>query len=658
MNKISIRPFVKKACAKFPVPGSKSITNRALLLAAMSDYPVKIIRPLHSRDSRIMIDCLKSLGYEISEDAKGLSISGECAQDASLFVGNAGTAARFITAFVCSRLKGTYKFDSDPAMYKRPMGGLIAALEAQGAKFTFAYEKNCFPFTVKTQGLFGGEILVDASESSQILSAILMAAPMAKTDTIVRLKGDTVSKPFVDMTIAMMRKFGYVCETLPDNSYKIAHGVTVTPHKYEIEADATAASYPIALAAAVGGAVLIENFPFGGLQGDVKFADKLEEAGFIKTAKVGTSLLVTAVEKSAKKFSEAFNFNDISDTFLTLAALAAVTESELEICGIAHTRKQETDRVAAMAAELKKIAKKAEAHSDSIKIGSFNFAEIKNKISVPVQIETYDDHRIAMSFGICACADALGNGKPWLEILNPETTAKTFPEFFDVLEQARVDSEKFKIIAIDGGAAVGKSSVSRECSSTLNYMHVDTGSHYRTLAYILLSQGISSEDSETKIAAALKGLKLSTYLEGNTARMGIGSEKIKDSDIRNDKVNENVSVFAAMPAVREFLKSYQRSMAEEAKRLNFGGLVMEGRDIGSVIFPNADLKIFLNADEETRLLRRSKEGIGDSIAKRDKLDKTRKTAPLVCEKDAKRIDTSHMTKEQVVAKALSYIISA
>ncbi|MBO7522018.1 MAG: (d)CMP kinase, partial [Opitutales bacterium] len=214
------------------------------------------------------------------------------------------------------------------------------------------------------------------------------------------------------------------------------------------------------------------------------------------------------------------------------------------------------------------------------------------------------------------------------------------------------------IVAIDGGAAVGKSSVSKECSKTLNYMHVDTGAHYRTLTYILLSENILPENGEDAAAAALGNLEISTSLAGNSARMAVRGKAVEDALIRTDAVNQNVSLFAAMPKVREFLKNYQRSMADFARENNFAGLVMEGRDIGSVIFPNAHVKIFLDADEETRRLRRAKEGISDAISKRDQLDKNRKTAPLVRPEGAELIDTSRMTKDEVVARTLALIIKA
>lgn len=657
MEALNLKPFQTKVCAQFELPSSKSITNRAFLLSAMNDSAVCLGNPLIARDTHIMLECLKSLGYSIEIYPDNITISGECKKIAKLNVGNAGTVARFLTAFVCTQLDGDYFFDSDAAMYLRPMKGLIQALEKQGAEFTFKKEKYCFPFMVKTKGLKGGKICLDASESSQILSAVLMAAPLAAGDTFVELESATVSKPFVGMTLKMMRDFGFCVEADNDGAFKIEHGITVAPSHYDIEADATAASYPVALVAALGGAVLIENFPTDELQGDTKFAYLMRDAGFVKLSRIGKDMLAVKTENPPSGETKKFDFNDISDTFLSLAAIVPALREKIEIHGIAHTRKQETDRVFAIETEISKFAKSVKSTKDSLQIEALKIEELAKKITKPIAVDTYEDHRIAMSMALLGSLDLHKNGEEWMTIKDPNCVSKTFPHFFEVLEKVRKSSAKFKVVAIDGGAAVGKSSVSKECAKTLNYMHVDTGAHYRTLSYILLKNNIPS-DSEDAVSKFLKSVKISFTLEGNSAKMSVAGESISDADIRNDKVNANVSIYAAMPAVREFLKKYQRSMSDEAKKNNFAGLVMEGRDIGSVIFPKANLKIFLDADEETRALRRKKEGIGDSIAKRDALDKTRKTAPLTCEKDAKRIDTSNMTKDEVVAKALALIIKA
>ncbi|MBO6101637.1 MAG: hypothetical protein J6P03_00085, partial [Opitutales bacterium] len=333
MNSIlPIIPFTKKACAEVRVPPSKSITNRALLLAAICGEPTLIKNPLRSRDAEIMLESLKRLGFSvIAQKNGGVEVSGSPRKEASLFVGNAGTAARFLTAYACAIEDGHFEFDSDAEMYARPMSGLIEALKEQGAQFEFLREENAFPFRVKTCGLKGGKIKLDASLSSQILSAVLMAAPLAKSDTQIELEGGTVSKPFVEMTLKMMSDFGFGAERTGGGSFLVRCGKAgVSPKEYEVESDATAASYPIMLAGVAGGAVLIKNYPKNSIQGDAKFAEFAESAGLARLARLGGDLL--AIAPDAPAASCGGDFNDISDTFPTIAALVLVLAGLLAAC--------------------------------------------------------------------------------------------------------------------------------------------------------------------------------------------------------------------------------------------------------------------------------------------------------------------------------------
>ena len=214
----------------------------------------------------------------------------------------------------------------------------------------------------------------------------------------------------------------------------------------------------------------------------------------------------------------------------------------------------------------------------------------------------------------------------------------------------------FIIITIDGGAAVGKSSTAKGLAERLGLMHVDTGSHYRTLTCALLGSGTSAEQSET-ITKVLETLELSTQIDGRSAKLGINDIVPVDSDLRSPEVNAQVSKFAAIPELRQKLFAYQRSLADLARNQHYAGLVMEGRDIGSIIFPEAAYRFFLDADEATRAARRAKEGQTDSIAARDEMDRTRQAAPLVCPRGATQIDTAHHTLEEVIEKITHQIES-
>lgn len=411
-EKLPIAPFTRPVRGSVTLPGSKSITNRALILAALGRGTTTLHGALFSRDTRIMVTALRQLGFKAEADETALTIrieggGGEIPErEAKIDIGNAGTAARFLTAFVCLRPAGVYHFDGDEAMRRRPIGALLEALEAQGAT---ASARN-FPFTFRTAGLPGGTVELDASESSQMLSALLLVAPHARSPLTVKLKGETVSRPFVEMTERMVRQFA------------------ARPADYAIEGDATAASYFAALTVVTGGSVEVKglNLAREALQGDAEFHRLLTARGLI--GQTGPSISCTTTRQGFTA-----NFNDFSDTFLTLAAIAPLLDGPTKISGIAHTRKQETDRVAGMARELKKLGQHVIESEDSLEIHP-------RPLTAGVEIETYHDHRFAMSFGILGCHDLRKNGQPWLTIRDPGCCAKTFPAFFDLLAGLRAAS--------------------------------------------------------------------------------------------------------------------------------------------------------------------------------------------------------------------------
>lgn len=453
-DRLPIRPFTGPVRGSVTPPGSKSITNRALILAALARGATTLRGALFSRDTRIMVAALRRLGFAVATDegARTIRIEGRDgeipAREATVDVGNAGTAARFLTAFVCLRPDGVYRFDGDEAMRRRPIGALLEALEAQGAKA----DARSFPFTLRTAGLRGGEIRIDASESSQMLSALLMVAPFAATDAVVRPAGQ-LRQPFVDMTDRLMVEFtGISPSRWPDGGYR---PVRLTPERryrtpgvYTIEPDASAASYFLALPLVTGGSLDLPGLkpPGGGLQGDARFMDVLQQIGATITPRFSTppapdflpaapqcdGITVTSATKTASPGLDR-DFGEFSDTFLTLAAIAPLLGGPTKISGIAHTRKQETDRVAGMARELTKLGQHVVETEDALEIHP-------RPLRTGVTIETYRDHRFAMSFALLGCHDLHGDGRPWLTIEDPACCAKTFPEFFDLLERLRAGS--------------------------------------------------------------------------------------------------------------------------------------------------------------------------------------------------------------------------
>ena len=451
MQILPIKPFPANfRRASITPPGSKSITNRALVLAALRSGTTRLSGVLFSEDTRTMIECLRALGFSVEADevAKTVSVLGcggkiPC-ENASLRVANAGTAARFLTAMLALKDGGKFFLDGCEAMRKRPMRGLISALEQLGCEFEFAGEPGHFPFTMKTRGLAGArEIAVDASASSQILSALLQIAPCAGQLFTVHLRGETVSKPFVEMTTRMIAQFGGGVETR-GNTFTCGGGYGSGTFDYAIEPDATAASYFLILPFVHRASeILVRGLdPVAGLQGDAAFAPILATP---PRDLLSVSERAGALAVSAGACTRGFetDFNAISDTFLTLAAVAPLLDSQtpLVIRGIAHTRKQETDRVSAMAAELAKIvgAENVSQTEDSLTIRPCGLENVRARADATpagtIRISTYKDHRVAMSFGILGTFDLRGDGSPWIEIEDPQCCAKTFPEFFDVLAQ-------------------------------------------------------------------------------------------------------------------------------------------------------------------------------------------------------------------------------
>jgi 3-phosphoshikimate 1-carboxyvinyltransferase len=435
---LPVPPFTRPATGEIALPGSKSLTNRALLLAALCDKPVTLTGALFSEDTHLMAEALRKLGVGVDADASAstVRVSGQAsafaAGKADLFVGLAGTAARFLTALCAAAPSGVYLIDGVPQMRKRPMQPLLAALRTLGADIRCLGEEGFFPIEIHASGLAGGPVEIDAHESSQLLSALLMVAPLARAPVQVTLVGE-VRWPFVRMTTKLMEQFGQPpIERTGEHTFTIA---TNTPYAlpgamYAVEPDATAASYFLALPLVTGGSVVLPNL-HSGLQGDAQFIEVLYRAGLEGEAAGGKLTLRRDPARRLTGLTQ--NFSAFSDTFLTLAVIAPLLEGPTHISGIAHTRKQETDRVAGMARELRRLGQEVQESEDSLTI-------TPRPLRPEQTIETYGDHRFAMSFGILGCHDLRGDGRPWLSIKNPACCAKTFPHFFELLETLREKS--------------------------------------------------------------------------------------------------------------------------------------------------------------------------------------------------------------------------
>lgn len=404
-------------------PGSKSITNRALVCAALADGESILGGALDSEDTRLMIEALREIGLEVDHDAGARTIrvwgcGGRIpAERADLFVGNSGTTVRFLTAMLTLG-HGTFRLEGTPRMRRRPLGDLLDALGQLGADAASETNSGCPPVVVHAAGLPGGRADVAGYISSQYLSGLLMAAPLAREPVELSVRGPLVSKPYIEMTLAVMRAFGVWVDVKQLSRFRITSGQSYLARQYEIEPDASAASYFFAAAAITGGEVTVEALSRRSIQGDVAFCDCLEQMGC--ELRYGPNSIRVAGRPLR---GIEVDMNAISDTVQTLGAVALFAEGPTTISGVAHIRHKETDRIRALATELRKLGATIEENDDGLRItpGQLRGAEI----------DTYDDHRMAMSLAL------VGLATPGVVVRNPGCTAKTYPAFFSDLAGLR-----------------------------------------------------------------------------------------------------------------------------------------------------------------------------------------------------------------------------
>jgi len=423
LSSLPIKPLVQPLAASVRVPGSKSLTNRALLIAALADGRTRITNALFSDDSRYFANALKTLGFNVQLDEVNskMTVTGLAGRipstKAELFVGNAGTAARFLSAFLTLG-NGEYILDGEPRMRERPIGDLIDALQQLGVELEGI--NNCPPVQISAKGLLGGKTKIAGNVSSQFLSALLMVVPYAKSPVEIEVTTELNSKPYVDMTIAIMQEFGVEIERQGYERFIIRPSFYFPLSSYSIESDASAASYFFAAPAICGGTVRVEDISRNSKQGDIAFLDILGQMGC--AINEGENFIEVTSTKSLNGVD--VEMRDIPDTAQTLAAIAPFASSATRIRGIASARVKETDRVHATCMELARLGVRVEEHEDGMTI--YPCDEIR-----PVSIQTYNDHRMAMAFSL------IGLHVVGITIENPSCVSKTFPTFFEVLDSLR-----------------------------------------------------------------------------------------------------------------------------------------------------------------------------------------------------------------------------
>lgn len=654
-------PALDAAAGEVLLPGSKSISNRVLLLSALSLGTTTVYDLLASDDTRVMLDGLRQIGCEVEESGSTVRITGlggrKPVSPCSLFMGNAGTAMRPLTAAL-ALLGGEFELSGVPRMHERPIGDLVDALRQLGCHIDYLGNPGYPPLRIAhSNGVpalaLNHPIQVRGDVSSQFLTALLMALPLVATQTAVHIEvvGELISKPYIAITLQLLARFGIQVHHDNWQRFTIPAGSQYqSPGSIYVEADASSASYFIALGAIASSAeasnsIKIQGVGLDSIQGDIRFVEAAQAMG----AKVTGGPNWLEVQRGAWPLKAIdLDCNHIPDAAMTLAVMALYATGTTTLRNIASWRVKETDRIAAMANELRKLGATVQEGADYIQITPPASTEHWKAAS----IHTYDDHRVAMCFSLATFNPA----QLPVRIEDPKCVAKTFPDYFEAfLGTAVLPAQRIPVICIDGPTASGKGTVAAEVAKRLGYHFLDSGAMYRITAYAALQAGLVIDPAhETAIAQLAKSLPV--RFDGG--RVYLGNEDVTDA-IRTEEAGMNASRVSALPSVRTALVDLQHGF----QRLP--GLVADGRDMGTVIFPDAPLKVFLTASAACRAERRYKqliskgfqaniEDLRADLEARDARDSSRSVAPLKPAQDALVLDNSTLTIEQAVNQVMNW----
>ena len=642
------------------LPGSKSISNRVLLLSALCLGSTTLCDVLDSDDTRVMLAALRLLGCGVRQSGTTVEVDGLGGQlpvrRAQLFMGNAGTAIRPLTAALAV-LGGDFELRGVPRMHERPIGDLVDALRQLGCHIEDLGQPGYPPLRIGQPVLqLDAPIKVRGDVSSQFLTALLMALPLvAQRDIVIEVVGELISRPYVEITLKLLARFGVVVARDGWQRFTIpADSQLRSPGSLHVEADASSASYFIALGAITTGlggqnGIKIQGLGQDSIQGDIRFVDAARLMGaqidsgpnwlHIRRGEPGQGWPLKAID---------LDCNHIPDAAMTLAVMALYAQGTTTLRNIASWRVKETDRIAAMATELRKLGAQVEEGADFLRVT----APASPADWRAATIHTYDDHRIAMCFSLAAFNPA---GLP-VRIEDPKCVAKTFPDYFETLfALAQTPAQGVPVICIDGPTASGKGTLAASLARQLGYHFLDSGALYRIAALAARRAGLALEPAqETAIAEVARGLNIQFEAD----RVLLGGEDISDA-IRTEEAGMDASRVSVLPQVRDALLALQHSFAR------LPGLVADGRDMGTVVFPTAALKIFLTASAAQRAQRRHKQliskGISATLASlradleaRDARDMSRSTAPLKPAVDARLLDNSELSIEQSLDLVLDW----
>ncbi|WP_395699659.1 bifunctional 3-phosphoshikimate 1-carboxyvinyltransferase/cytidylate kinase [Aquabacterium sp.] len=653
-------PPLRSAGGRVRLPGSKSISNRVLLLAGLAEGQTRVHDLLDSDDTRVMLAALRALGCGLDTSADGvLTVTGIGGRlrvhEAALFLGNAGTAMRPLAAAlaVLAALQGgRFEVSGVPRMHERPIGDLVDALRQLGCRIDYLGNSGYPP--LRLGGEAGGtlqtqhEIRVRGDVSSQFLTALLLALPLASGagPVVIAVDGELISKPYVEITLNLLQRFGIAVQREGFARFTIPQGSRYqSPGQIHVEADASSASYFIALGAIAGldAPVEVEGVGLDSIQGDIRFVDAAQAMG----ARIEGGAGRLSIRRGAWPLKAiTLDCNHIPDAAMTLAVMALYAEGTTRLTNIASWRVKETDRIVAMATELRKLGAVVVEGADFIEVTPPAGSEAWRAAS----IHTYDDHRIAM----CLSLAAFNPARQPVRILDPKCVAKTFPDYFEALfSLARAETADIPVITIDGPTASGKGTLAAGLAARLGWHQLDSGLLYRATALAAHRQGVAADDE-----AALAAVATALQLRFDGERVLLAGEDVAAA-LREEHIGAMASRIAALPGVRTALNALQLAF----RRLP--GLVADGRDMGTVIFPAAALKVFLTASPAMRAERRYKQliskGISATIADlradleaRDERDRNRAVAPLKPAEDALRLDNSGQTVDESVDLVLGW----
>ncbi len=649
-------PPLAHAAGAVTLPGSKSISNRVLLLAAMSEGTTTIHDLLDSDDTRVMLIALRTLGCTVEQSGTIVKITGLGGKlpngSAKLFLGNAGTAMRPLTAALAV-VGGDFELSGVPRMHERPIGDLVDALRQLGCAIDYLGNEGYPPLKLGTPALqLDAPIKVRGDVSSQFLTALLMALPLvASKDIVIEVVGELISRPYIEITLNLLARFGVQVRRDGWERFTIPAGAKLrSPGDIHVEADASSASYFIALGALSTGAngqngIKIQGVGADSIQGDIRFMEAAQAMG----AKIESGPNWLHIQRGAWPLKAIdLDCNHIPDAAMTLAVMALYADGTTTLRNIASWRVKETDRIAAMATELRKLGATVVEGQDYIQVTPPSGIDDWKAAS----IHTYDDHRVAMCFSLAAFNPA----QVPVRIEDPKCVAKTFPDYFEALfSVATADTQNIPVICVDGPTASGKGTLAAVLAEKLGYHFLDSGSLYRITGLAASRAGIALEAAnEAAIVALLQSLPI--HFEGS--HIWLADDDVSDA-IRTEEAGMNASKVSAFPAVRAALIDLQRNFRK------LPGLVADGRDMGTVIFPEAPLKVYLTASAACRAERRHKQliskgipatldGLRADLEARDARDSSRTVAPLKPAQDALLLDNSDLTVEASVKSVLDW----